>query len=95
MKIYTVPGFRQTNREPRYYVRHLAIGPENPDGFTFEIQLLDRRGRAGVVVNFNEGEDSSLLKEYEVPEAVFQAAKRQPMNTGDYVNSEGESMKPF
>ena len=83
-------------RRSRYFVVHLTERDDRPsDELRFEVQLLDSRGRARACGYVGE-DDTELVVEGEVvPWAVLDAARRQTYGQGDYVNAEGESVRPF
>jgi hypothetical protein len=88
------PNFTHREREPRYFV--MQIGSHSSgyaDGFRFEIQLCNEALQAGAVILFRGDESEFSVPEFDVPQAVYRAALRQPPGTGDFVDSEGESVQ--
>jgi hypothetical protein len=81
---------------PKYFVMQLADdAPERSLGYQFEIQILDRKGRAQSVGYVGSSETELIVEGYVVPLAVIDAARRQPKGQGDYVNKEGKSVHPI
>jgi hypothetical protein len=81
-------------REPRYFVSQ--IGPDGfgyEDGFRYEIQLCNAALQAGAVILFRGDETELHVPEFDVPQAVYQAALRQSPGRGEFVDSRGESAK--
>jgi hypothetical protein len=88
--------FPSTEKNARlFFVRHLPEGwPDKKPNQIYQIELVDRRGRAtawGFVDNFN---NSLTIRDVEVPQAVIDAARRMPAGKGDFVNPEGNRVLP-
>jgi hypothetical protein len=83
--------------EQYYFVLHLGPSDEPwPEpGKAYEIQILDRRGRAETIVHVDEREGEVERDGYRIPQAVIEAARRQLPGSGDYVNRNGETVQPF
>ncbi len=61
------------------------------EGFRFQVQLCNDALEGGAVVLFRGDEAEFRVSEFDVPEAVYQAALRQPPGKGDFVDSQGVS----
>ena len=89
-------GFVHTEIEPRFFVVRLSDRNRGfKAGYMFEVQLLNDDGTAGAVLNFNEPYQEFSMQAYYVPASVMEAAVRQLKGKGDYVDSYGESRRPF
>ena len=64
-------------------------------GGQFEIQLLDAKGRAKATGYIGSEETMLEVEGNSVPIAVIEAARRQPVGQGDYVDEQGHSIQPF
>ncbi|HXK59511.1 MAG TPA: hypothetical protein PLP42_06395 [Acidobacteriota bacterium] len=83
-------------RKQRYFVMHLPHDePARQQGFVFEIQILDSRGRSEIEGYIGYEEATLEIAGHEVPGAVLAAARRQPEGKGDYVDEEGRTIVPF
>lgn len=81
----------------RYFVLHLKDldRPGTDSRLSFQIQLLDDLGRS-VEEGYVGLEETELrIAGRAIPRAVLDAARRQPLGQGDYVNANGESVPPF
>jgi hypothetical protein len=80
----------------RYFVLHLEIGEDRPSPeLAYEVQILDREGRARACGHVGESDTRLAVSGEEVPFPVIEAARRQPYGKGDYVTATGESAPPF
>ena len=96
MKFTKEPGFKHTVVEPRYFVLRLdETEPEYAAGYRFAIQFLNNRGEGGAELLFSGDDTDITLADYDLPTEVVIAARRQTTETGDYVNSNGESERLF
>ena len=80
----------------RYFVLHLndRDRPGADSQLSFQIQLLDDLGRS-VEEGYVGLEETELrIADRAVPRAVLDAARRQPLGQGDYVDANGESVSP-
>jgi hypothetical protein len=78
-----------------YFVVHLMENDRPSRGQPFEIQVLDSEGRA-IACGYVGTDDTSLdIEGQVVPAAVLEAARRQVIGQGDYVNERGNSIMPF
>jgi len=78
-----------------YFVVHLNERDRPADNRQFEIQLLDRQGRATACGYVGPRDARLQIAGHTVPTAVLEAARRQPLGHGDYVNEKGDSVVPF
>ena len=83
------------NNRKWYFVRHLCNEDTCSSGAEFEIQVLDRNGRAKHVGYCGHAETELVIEGQVVPKEVLDAARRQLMGRGDYVDSKGQSISPF
>ena len=96
MKITVEPGFIHTRKEPRYFVLSLdESDPSYLEGFRYEVQLLNDDGEGAAVVLLTEEDTNISVPGYDLPSRVVDAARRQEKGSGDYVNTVGESVRPF
>jgi hypothetical protein len=80
----------------RYFVLHLPKDrAKRREGYPFQIQILDSRGRARLVGHVGYDEMELEIDGEFVPQAVLEAARRQPDGQGDYVDEMGQSIRPF
>jgi hypothetical protein len=92
---------RRTNKMPRrirpkYFVMQLADDePKRRQGYQYEIQILDSKGRSRVEGYVGSSETELIVDGHTVPKAVIEAARRQPKGKGDYVNKLGQSVDPI
>jgi hypothetical protein len=88
----------QLEYEQRRWYFVVRLAPENPQynvRRTIEIQMLDPAGRARYVGYAGDHETELQIEGYSIPQAVLEAARRQPPGQGDYVNDSGQSISPF
>jgi hypothetical protein len=89
-------GFVHRGDEPRFFVMRLASDDVLfEQGYRFEVQFLDEAGHAGASVYLAADEPAGTIDDYTVTDAVHAAASRQAPEQGDYVDSTGESQRPF
>jgi transposase len=87
-------GHHGVMREPPpYFVRRLPATEARP-GARFEVQVLYKSGRSRAEARFDE-ESIVEVEGVAIPEAVLEAARRQPPGQGDYVGRDGTSLPPF
>ena len=89
----------ELNMMPRFFVMHLSEQDLTRKQLTsdkgYQIQLLDSQGRA-IAVGYVGPDDESLeIADFQVPKSVIEAAHRQPVGQGDYVNERGMTIQPF
>lgn len=87
-------AFEHREQEPRYFV--MQLGPDDArysSGYRYEIQLCNESLQGVAVILFRGDESRLSVPEFQVPEAVYQAALRQNPGKGDFVDSQGESAK--
>lgn len=78
-----------------FFVLHLPERcPDRTATRKFEIQLLDRYGRATACGYVSDTETVLTIGQVEVPRAVIDAARRQPLGVGDFVDSNGSQVLP-
>lgn len=83
-----------------YFVSHLSDRVRDEKklrehGRCFEIQLLDKKGRALASKCIGPNDRRLEIDGRVIPTAVLDAARRQPIGQGDYVNDDGLSIQPF
>jgi hypothetical protein len=79
----------------KYFVVHLSERDRPAAREVFEIQLLDLEGRATACGYIGSGDTDLAIEGRLIPAAVLQAARRQPLGQGDYVDDDGNSIPPF
>lgn len=79
----------------RFFVVHLAENDRPSPEKVLEIQILDSAGRTESTIYAGIGQTALEVAGQCVPRAVIQAARRQSVGQGDYVNAEGKSIAPF
>ena len=79
-----------------FFVLHLSDRHRRPDpAVRYEIQLLNRRGESIAEAYLTDSASEAFVSGVAVPSAVIAAARRQPLGQGDYIDEEGNSVKPF
>lgn len=77
------------------FVWHLPDGwPGKSATHRFEIQLVDRHGRATAWAVVSELENSLKVGDVDVPRAVIEAARGQRLGEGDFVDEIGNQVNP-
>lgn len=80
----------------RYFVVRLsADDPEWAEGFLYEVQILDSKGRAEIAGYLKPHQEDLEIGGHVIPRAVVEAARRQSEGQGDYVDADGNSIRPF
>jgi hypothetical protein len=78
-----------------FFVVHLRERERPAPSSVFEIQVLDEDGKA-IAIGYVGAEAASLeIDGQDIPAAVIEAAKRQPLGLGDYIDESGKSVRPF
>jgi hypothetical protein len=96
MRFEIEPGFVHTRTEPRYFVLCLDESDNGySEGFRYEVQLLNDGGEGGGVFQFSDADSEISVPGFEIPSEVVEAARRQQRGSGTYVDSRGESIRPF
>jgi hypothetical protein len=80
---------------PRYFVLHLAESQRPAPDLAFQIQQLDKLGATIESVFISESQVEAEIAGVKVPRTVLDAARRQPMGQGDYVDECGRPVRPF
>ena len=83
------------NRKKRYFVSHLEERDRPSTRMRYEIQLLNAEGQALACGYADENTKTLLIQEQDIPLPVIEAAQRQPIGKGDYVDEAGNSLPPF
>lgn len=79
----------------RFFVLHLEERDRPSPQYRYEVQLLGADGRA---VGWQYVDDASTALEIggtRIPLPVIEAARRQLIGRGDFVNEEGNPVPPF
>ena len=84
----------------RYFVLHLSASEMGTNDYPeidkpYSIQILDNEGKgieSGVV---GESDGTLIIGRHVVPKAVIDAARRQPLGKGDYIDENGRRIVPF
>lgn len=78
-----------------FFVRHLPDGwPDKTATQQFEIQLVDRYGRATAWGFVGETKSTLTIGKIDIPRAVIEAARRQSIGVGDFVDDDGNQVLP-
>jgi len=78
-----------------YFVSMVPPEERPPDGGVFEIQVLNDAGE-GIEWGYIRPEDKSLtIGDRLIPETVLAAAKRCAIGHGQYVDRNGNIVRPF
>lgn len=83
------------NTIERYFVTYLRDNECKDINKPFEIQILDEIGQCIAVSYLSSEQEELIIEGKQIPNAVIQAAKKQPIGKGDYVNECGKSIFPF
>jgi hypothetical protein len=82
--------------QAKYFVLHLDSRDYRPfPEAEFEVQLLNADGEAAGSAYLKAGDVRAEIDGESVPEGVVNAAKRQPLGSGDYVDKDGNSVPAF
>lgn len=84
---------RETQK--RFFVVHLHEKDRPSSAMRYEIQVLDGDGRAAHCVYADDSQVMIEVIGLTIPTQVVDAARRQPMGQGDYVDDSGKSIRPF
>lgn len=91
--VQQVPNLNRTKN--RYFVLHLADEwPEKAGGAKYQIQILNESGQAISWGYVGDYETEIVVANHTVPTAVVEAARRQPVGKGDFVDCQGQSIAP-
>ncbi len=85
-------------RQERFFVSHLAETDRRNKEFPYEIQVLNCDGQAiacGCVDGQSDESDEVEIDGQHIPHPVIEAARRQQIGEGDYVDPLGRSVSPF
>ena len=83
-----------TNCE-RFFVLHRREADRPSKSMAYEIQVLNNDGQAIALGHVDATSDDLRIDGRQVPRAVIEAARRQPLGQGDYVDALGQSVAPF
>ena len=79
----------------KFYVLHLRIGdPRRQGGYEYEIQVVDSSGLATEFGLLRDTERELTIDDKVVPLGVIEAARRQPLGKGDFVDCYGAQVLP-
>ncbi len=78
-----------------YFVLHLEERDRPSSGMQYQIQLLNAEGQAVACGYADDTTDSLQILGQPIPALVIEAARRQPIGKGDYVDEAGNSIPPF
>jgi len=79
----------------RYFVSHLEPHDRPEPDRLYQIQILDSSGRAEAWGYVGESETELVVESHVVPAPVLTAARRQVLGKGDYVDDDGNPIRPF
>lgn len=78
-----------------FFVSHLEERDRTSFEMRYEVQLLNSKGQA-VACGYLDDHTASLeIQGRSIPQPVIEAARRQPIGNGDYVDETGNSVSPF
>lgn len=81
--------------QPYFYVRHLPDDwPDKTPNQKYTIELIDEFGRATSWGYIGDDDNSLKIGDVEIPRAVIEAARRQPLGCGDFVDLNGNQVMP-
>jgi hypothetical protein len=86
---------RTRNGKEWFFVSHLQERDRPSTGMTYEIQLLNAQGQAVARGYADDLADNLQIQGRSIPLAVIEAARKQPIGKGDYVDEAGSSVSPF
>ena len=86
---------RSSTNQPRFFVVHLNERDRPAPDQRFEVQVLDPHGRTVCCGYFGDVEEDLEVEGRTIPRPVIEAARRQPLGRGDYVDESGYSVPPF
>jgi hypothetical protein len=76
----------------RFFVRKLLLAEDSP---VLEIQMLRKDNLPISVVSFPADTQCITIGDYIIPAAVIGAARRCELDSGDYVDASGATVRPF
>ncbi|QDT52384.1 hypothetical protein Pan44_03940 [Caulifigura coniformis] len=78
-----------------YFILHLEERDRYSSGMRYEIQLLDTYGQTIARGCVDDQANSLELQGCSIPQPVIEAARKQAIGNGDYVDEAGYSVSPF
>src|SRR5262249_28602484 len=91
----TSTTWRLTVKRKRFFVLHLKESRRPEADLPFQIQILNHAGQ-GIAFGYADEKTTSLeINGERIPLAVIEAARRQKVGNGDYVDESGASIPPF
>ena len=82
-------------QKKRYFVAHLEQCDRPASDKAYQVQILNSSGRADVWGYVGDADTELIVEGHCVPSAVVTAARRQLLGKGDYVDEDGNSIRPF
>ncbi len=83
------------NKNQNFYVLHLKSRDKRRlEGKIFQIQVIDENGLAISFGYISEEDNKLIIDDCLVPAKVIEAAKRQNIGCGDFVDMNGEQVLP-
>jgi hypothetical protein len=83
-------------RKKWYFVSHLEKRDRPPSGMRYEIQVLNADGQAVVCAHVDDLTSTVLeIQGHPIPAPVIEAARKQQLGKGEYVDEAGSPMPPF
>jgi hypothetical protein len=81
--------------QQRYFVVHLREEDRPAPDERFEVQVLDSNGRAACCGYVGYEQSELEVAGGRIPRPVIEAARRQLIGQGDYLDETGNSVPPF
>jgi hypothetical protein len=78
-----------------YFVVHLEEQDRPTTAMQFQIQVLNEHGQSTACGYLDDQSTSMSIGDHAIPLLVIQAARRQPIGEGEYVNELGETVPAF
>ena len=79
----------------RFYIRHVPDDwPGKDSDKKYTIEIVDQFGRAISWGHIGDKESTLLIGDIEIPKAVIDSARRQPLGCGDFVDADGKQFLP-
>lgn len=82
------------SRKKWFFVSHLEERDRPSIGMRYEVQLLNAVGQAVACGYVDEDTDSLEIQGRSIPLLVIEAARKQPIGKGDYIDEGGNPVSP-
>ena len=95
MSLEIEAAYEDSVRRQRFFVVHLSETDRPSPAQRYEFQKLNSSGQAASVAYATYHDSTIEIDGLLVPKPILDAAKRQPLGVGDYVDETVESLPPF